>query len=657
MPPRRRNTADNSSSTPGAVYGPRSALTSFLREQGITGPGANVQYINRRQGTLQRSNSNSQQDPASPSGSATPGAGGPDDATTSVTPVLAAGEDGEDEEGQQVAPSASGSASTDANAEAGPSSGAKRKGKPLTAVQAKKAKAKQAAEFGEEGDFTLAGKEMPAPKKGRYEERKPGAIKVCGECGKKFTVSKYTATNPHGPGLLCAPCTSESIEDRATFPSAGPKGRKAAPKKKKAEKAVEETKFTEIKTLQQSCLSIIASFISSVETGAFSYLGPKNLDRLAKIVSKNRALDGENLKLFLEVGHRELKLYDCTNITDTSLSTIAPFCPHLESLSLLLCGRLDDDVIEAWLTTSSSPGLKELKHLELYAPYLVTAKKWCEFFERRKEAGAEGLETFRLRMSARFNDLSLASLLSTSPGLHTLQLAELGKLTGSSLSLLYPLGTNAQLTSLDIARLGTPQGQVLEDEDVVKLLKEVGSGLRELVLDGNNLVTSATLTDGIAPYCRSLTSLSLSDLSLIDADGFHSLFTSSSPWSPAGLTLLNAHRLHDALTPQSLSALLAHSGKSLQHLNLHSCDLLEAELGEEIASKAPGLQVLDVSFVRSVDNFVVKALLDGAKELRTLFVHGNNRVTSDVPRKTGVQIRGLENAVHSEIPAGIRWEY
>ncbi|GAA6012310.1 hypothetical protein JCM10207_002798 [Rhodosporidiobolus poonsookiae] len=659
MPPRRRNTQDGTNQSQGAVYGPRSALTSFLREQGITGPGANVSYINRRQGTLRRTDSDGND--ASPSGSSSPAPAAGEDDTVAVTTTVASTSTDADGSSVTVEASAStstsrvASASTDANAEAGPStasgSGSKRKGKALTAAQAKKKKAAEAADG--EGDFILGGGAMPAPKKGRYEDRVPGQIKVCGECGKKFTVSKYTASNPRGKGLLCAPCTSESIEDRATFP-AGVKGaKKAAPKKKKAEKALIEEKYTPVQTLQQSCLLIIASFISSVEAGAFSYLGSKNLDRIAKIVSKNRALDGDNLKLFLEVGHRELRLYDCTNLTDHALSTIASFTPHLHTLVLLQCGRLDDDTLTAW-----TPALKELKHLELYAPYLASAKMWAEFFEKRMETG--GLETCRLRMSSRFNDLSLAALVAHNPSLASLQLSEMGKLTGDSLALLHPLGD--RLTRLDISRLGTPQGTVLEDAEVVALLEKCGRGLSELVLDDNVNLTSTVLISGVLPHCRHLTSLSLSNLSSIDSDGLLALFdTSSSPsareWASSGLTLLNCHRLHDALSPSVLDKILEHSGSSLRHLNLHSCDALLPELGAAVAGSAKELEVLDVSFIRAVDNFVVKEVLDGCDKLRVLFVHGNNRVTSDVPRKAGVQIRGLENAVHSEIPSGIMWEY
>lgn len=55
----------------------------------------------------------------------------------------------------------------------------------------------------------------------------------------------------------------------------------------------------------------MSRYIHSVD--ALGDLGPKNLDKVAKIVSKHRALDNDNLKLFLDVGMTELRLYDCTS--------------------------------------------------------------------------------------------------------------------------------------------------------------------------------------------------------------------------------------------------------------------------------------------------------------------------------------------------------
>lgn len=100
-------------------------------------------------------------------------------------------------------------------------------------------------------------------------------------------------------------------------------------------------------------------------------------------------------------------------ITDRALASISTFAPHLTHLTLLQCGRLDDDVLTAW--SHPLTGFKDLRHLTLYAPYLVRAEKWKEFFEgiggadEKGEGEGEGvvtkkrpeLETFQLRMSSR----------------------------------------------------------------------------------------------------------------------------------------------------------------------------------------------------------------------------------------------------------------
>lgn len=105
-------------------------------------------------------------------------------------------------------------------------------------------------------------------------------------------------------------------------------------------------------------------------------------------------------------------------ITDRALGSISTFAPHLVHLTLLQCGRLDDDVLTAW--SHPVTGFKELRHLTLYAPYLVRAEKWKKFFqgigagadededgdgvvvgEKEKEKKRPELETFQLRMSSR----------------------------------------------------------------------------------------------------------------------------------------------------------------------------------------------------------------------------------------------------------------
>lgn len=262
MPPRRRTSAQgnragsanapggSASPAPAAVYGPRSALTSFLREQGITGPGAQPQFRPR---TGQRLDSQQAQDST--------------DVTLTADDDAAAAAAAADGQEQQVTATASTGTSSDptaANADAGPSTSRKRPAKDSAKSKAKpKGKGKPPAGDDDQDGFTLGGSPLdpPAPKKGRYEHRPVGSFAVCAECGKKFTVSKYTASAPNAAGVLCQPCTSESIEERAAFPGANAGKAAGAPKrpqpqKKKSQNRVDETLFTPVVTLQQACLAV-----------------------------------------------------------------------------------------------------------------------------------------------------------------------------------------------------------------------------------------------------------------------------------------------------------------------------------------------------------------------------------------------------------------
>ncbi|ORY88973.1 hypothetical protein BCR35DRAFT_189676 [Leucosporidium creatinivorum] len=645
MAPRRRQSQQQQqqegNGTP-VINGPRSALTSFLHEQGITGPNSIPNYSRR---------------PSTPTTPAT--------ASTSTSASASAAPSSS----SSSSPPPVASTSTTTTTTTTTTVTVKRKASTTTSAAALK---KKKLEAEQEHQFKIAGKGEGPAKKGRYENRTPGVISVCSDCGKRFTVTKYTATNPSGPGLLCSPCTSESIEDQA----AGGQFKAPKPKvvKKKATKAVESGPGRTIKTLQQICISVIGQHINNVE--ALGDIGPKNLDRVAQIVCKNRALTGENLSLFLEAGHTELRLYDCTNLNDNDLSTISTFCPRLERLTLNFCGRLDDDVLKVW-----GKAFKQLKYLSLYAPYLVTFTQWKEYLSTFGEE--HSLEGFGLRQSARFNDDCISLLVAHNPGLFNLQLSEIGKLSDASLALLHPL---KNLTTLDISRAGVDQGNVLTDDAVVALIEAVGENLEELVLDRessafasllgarrlaltlslpspsslpsfntiafinnlteNYLLTDRVLLEGIKIHCPHLTRLSLHSLSLIQSTGLQSLFTS---WVNPGLTHLTLHRVCET-DSEALKSIISHSGHSLRNLDLHSCDNIEEDGLNELAGGAcPRLEEVDLSFVRMCDNFVIKRLLDECEALSKVFVHGCSRVTDDCVQKKGVSIRGLENCVAVEL--------
>lgn len=255
----------------------------------------------------------------------------------------------------------------------------------------------------------------------------------------------------------------------------------------------------------------------------------------------------------------------------------------------------------------------------------------------------QDLEGFGIQQSARFGDENIAALVAGNPGLYNLQLSEIGKLSDESLPLLHSL---KNLTTLDISRAGVNQGTTLHDDAVIALLENVGANLIDLVLDGNHLLTDRTLVEGIKAHCPRLKRLGLGGLVNLQSQGVEELFDG---WVNPGLTHLNLQRCL-AMEDDALDKIAAHSGPSLLVLDLHSVDELQDDALKRLAASAPRMQSLDISFVRAVDDFVVKALLDGMEDLKLLFVHGNNRVTDGCPHRRGTSIRGQENCVLQDLP-------
>lgn len=156
----------------------------------------------------------------------------------------------------------------------------------------------------------------------------------------------------------------------------------------------------------------------------------------------------------------------------------------------------------------------------------------------------------------------------------------------------------------------------------------------------NASLTDRVLTEGVKVHCPRLKLLSLGELDKVQSSGIQGLFTG---WVNQGLTALNLHRVLP-LENDAMLAILAHSGSTLEVLDVHSCDELCDEGLATLARSAPRLRSLDVSFVRAIDDFFIRDALDNMPELETLFVHGDNRVSDACPQRRGVRIRGQENS-------------
>ena len=217
-----------------------------------------------------------------------------------------------------------------------------------------------------------------------------------------------------------------------------------------------------------------------------------------------------------------------------------------------------------------------------------------------------------------------------------LRLAEVEKLDDDSLKFLHGL---THLTYLDLSRAGLT-GEALTDDGVVPLLEHVGSNIKTLILNNNHNLGDRTLLKGIRPHCAVLRHLGLRDVAEILPTGVVGLF---GDWSANdGLEFLDISRCLE-INDAGIAALIEHSGKTLVTLNINSVDKDLTEEGlKSIAGNCDLLERLDLGFVRAVDDFLLKDIMDKCPSLKWVSVFGCNRVTDFAPTKQGVKIVGGE---------------
>lgn len=467
-----------------------------------------------------------------------------------------------------------------------------------------------------------------------------GSLAYCSGCRRRFSVTPYTAYTARGP--ICHACGNNAAEDAEA--SAATARTKAQPAKRTPgaaarRKALLELQADRLPTLQELCITVLSRHTELIDD--LSGVGDASQEKISQAISRNRRLNDDTVKLFLAPDLKELKLYDCSEVSAHTLRTLPDFCPQLEKINLQLCGQIDNDVLDAW---GHKLGARhQLRSVELYGPFLVRQEAWQRFFQR---VGSH-LTSFKIRESARFNLPCTRSLAEHCPHLTELGLAQIGPLDGPALR---PLHAFTNLTYLDISDPGVSAPGVppksLQDQDVLELLFHVGSHLQFLDVSGNADLSDAFLLaprGGIKWTCRALLELNLSQLRLT-AQGIKELFSDwkldpppppplqqcllRGPSTPpgAGLRTLHLGRVR-SVDDAVLEAVVRHSGPTLQWLSLNSDDELTGEgLGSLLRpERLPALRFLDVSFVRDVSDATVSPFLD-IKESKRIHVFGCNRI-------------------------------
>lgn len=221
---------------------------------------------------------------------------------------------------------------------------------------------------------------------------------TCAHCYAQFKVTLNTKKSSKvANGNLCADCTKIEIEKERLTKRNQLLSRK---KRQKLAQALLNREDVKLPSLQDLAILKISDNIQYVES--FGDIGSVNMKKIAKILCRNRSLNDRTLQLFLSTSIQRLEFWDCSGLTKDGFDQIVSFCPNLKELKLLMCGRFHNDNLNL-----ISSNLKHLQHFEIDGPFLINDSAWQNFF---KSIG-KNLKTFKISNTHRFLDQTLQSLL------------------------------------------------------------------------------------------------------------------------------------------------------------------------------------------------------------------------------------------------------
>ena len=343
-------------------------------------------------------------------------------------------------------------------------------------------------------------------------------------------------------------------------------------------------------------------------------ISTQNFQQLSKTLCKNRALNDDTLQLFLQTNLHELQFGDCSKLSFHGYQTLAIFTPNLKHLSLQMCGQLNNESL-----LYLADRLKDLESLFLDGPFLINEQTWIEFFTKMKTR----LKHFKVSNTHRFTAPCLTSLLQNCGStLETLGLSRVDTITNFRE---IPLYVNSNLSNLALEHPFNEDD--VTDDMVIELVSKVGN-LKELVLNGCSALTDSFIINGLCEYWDSPTNITLQTLELEELDqlennGLPLLFEKIQFVNLQHLSLKRSIDLND----KTLLALLKNNlTESLLTLNLNSLNNITSECFDKQNLKFKKLQRLNTSFSKAINDTVLKNIISEVPTLRIMEVFGCSRV-------------------------------
>ncbi|KAI0112635.1 RNI-like protein [Hypoxylon sp. NC0597] len=600
------------------IRGPQSALTDYLASQNISATRIRAEHEARRAAAASE---------AANSATTTQGAQEED------------GQDGQDGQGEEAGPSSAVTAHQTLER--------KRKAQAEAIEKIKKSKAfkrrKQVRNPPEDDDLALALFEEAASKS------VPGQIENCEECGKRFTVTAYTRAGPKG-GLLCPQCASKLVnEEKAAKNNKNGKKAAAGPAsrgRRKMQSCLLDGHIG-VKSLVTLCVETLAKNIHLADS--LGDLPPIALDRIARQLSKRRLLDPKTLQLFLQPQTEDIALYDAARIGQDDYIKMFGVCSKLKNLKVRSAIQFRDKVMEYLIGRNLA-----LESISLSGANLLTKDSWKKFLEAKGKA----LKGLRVYFTDRyFDDELVGSLKDWCPDLVTLKICHNQQVSDKGVE---------QIAHLDnLERLGLHLVTPTSTMPYVHIIEKIGKNLRTFSVRTVSNVDDRLL-DALHDHCTHLTKLRITDSEVMTDAGFARLFKE---WKNRSLTCLDLEKCRhiDSAKPRDnphmvglcsngFKALMAHSGKSLQKLNLHACRHISQEAFEEVFSPVniyPNLVDLELSFCEEVTDFIVGSIFRCCPKLWRLNVFGcmklkevrvpKGKILVGMPNAIGMVIEGTED--------------
>lgn len=474
----------------------------------------------------------------------------------------------------------------------------------------------------------------------RRADPRPGQMANCESCSVRFTVTPYSRSGPNG-GLLCSPCSKELEKDN------GPakKKKKTVPgdpvgkRRKTQSNVLDGTYALGAKTLMSLCIETLAKNIELADD--LGALPPRTIDKIARMLSKKRLVDPTTLNLFLQPTAHDVSIYDAAKLSTDDLIRIFQMVPNVKNIKIRNAIQFKDEVMEYLLSRDKI----ELEGLYLHGASLLSAEMWKKYLTAKGES-LQQLQVYYI--DKHFDDSCLATLKTATPSLIRLKVYNNQKVTGDGIREL------ARLKKLQ--HLGIHTHNHVHSDIYVEVLRSIGTNLKTLSFRMTPQLDN-TVLDAIHTNCRNLTKLRITHSEVMTDAGFVRLFTD---WNNRGLVFIDLEKCRhvDSQKPrenpdnigmcsEGFKALMAHSGKSLQKLNIHACRHISSEAFEEVfgpEKRYEELRFLEISFCEQVTDFVVGCIFRSCPNLKELNVFGCMRVR-DVRVPRGKILVGVPNAL------------